>query len=108
LRYQRYDWNVAALGEWIEIPLPEAIVVEGVYTLRPELRNTLDFTVFVQTGEPTRLQRQISRAEGSSIWISRWLAAEDFYVSRERLWEWADVLIGGEGRWDRFIFHRCQ
>ena len=96
LRYQQYDWNIAALGEWLEIPIPEVLIVEGVYTLRPELRDYFDVTVFVQTSETTRLQRQSSRGENTRFWISRWVAAEDLYVAREKPWEWADVLLDGE------------
>jgi len=96
LRYKQYDWNIAAMGEWLEIPIPEVLIVEGVYTLRPELRDYFDVTVFVQTSETTRLQRQSSRGENTRFWISRWVAAEDLYVAREKPWEWADVLLDGE------------
>jgi len=96
LRYQRYDWNVGAMGEWITIPTPEVVIVEGIYTLRPELRDWFDVTVFVRTSEHVRLHRQESREENPSLWISRWIAAEDFYVSREGPWEWVDFLLEGE------------
>ena len=96
LRYQRYDWTIAAMGEWTEIPMPEVLIVEGVYTLRPESRDYFDVTVFVQTSESTRLQRQATRGENTSFWISRWVAAEDLYVAREEPWEWVDVLVEGE------------
>jgi uridine kinase len=96
LRYQRYDWDIAAMGEWIEIPMPEVIIVEGVYVLRPELREYFDVAAFVRTSEPMRLQRQVSRGQNSGVWISRWFAAEDFYVSREKPWEWVDVSLAGE------------
>ena len=96
LRYQRYDWNVGAMGEWITIPMPEVVIVEGIYTLRPELRDWFDVTGFVRTSEHARLHRQASREENSSLWISRWIAAEDFYVSREGPWWWVDFLLEGE------------
>jgi phosphoribulokinase len=96
LRYQRYDWNTAAMGGWTELPMPEVVIIEGVYTLRPELRGAIDITVFVRTSESTRLQRQKSRSENSVFWINQWIAAEDFYVSSEATWEWVNFLLEGE------------
>lgn len=96
LRYRRYDWNAGAIGEWIEISMPEVVIVEGIYTLRPELRDGFDLTIFVLTSEHARLQRQESRGENSKPWINRWIAAEDYYVSREGSWEWVDLLLEGE------------
>ncbi len=96
LRYQRYDWNAGSIGEWIEISMPEVVIVEGVYTLRPQLRDWFDVTVFVRTNEHVRLQRQELRGENSRPWIDRWIAAEDYYVSHEGNWEWVDFLVEGE------------
>ncbi len=96
LRYQRYDWNAGVRGEWIEISMPEVIIVEGIYTLRPEIRDGFDLTVFVRTSEHARPQRQVSSGENSRLWIDLWLAAEDPYVSREGSWEWVDLLLEGE------------
>jgi uridine kinase len=96
LRYQQYDWHMDALGPWFEISMPEVVIVEGVYTLRPELRKYFDITVFVRASQEARLRRQISRGENSMFWIDRWTAAEDFYVATMGPWEWVDFLISGE------------
>ncbi len=96
LRYQRYDWDSAAIGQWTEIPMSEIVIVEGVYTLRPELRDQFDVSAFVRTSESTRLKRQAAREESSDHWITRWKAAEDFYVVREEPWGWVDFLFAGE------------
>jgi uridine kinase len=76
--------------------MPEVVIVEGVYTLRAALRAAFDITVFVQAGEAARIARQVARAENSSEWIDRWIAAEDYYVARERPWDRADYVINGE------------
>jgi phosphoribulokinase len=96
LRYQRYDWEAEALGDWREVPMPEVVVVEGVYTLRPELRDAFDITVFLCTRRETRIARQVARGENSTFWIERWMAAEDFYVAVKGPWEWVDFLVEGE------------
>lgn len=81
LRYQRYDWDRATMGDWVEQPMPDVVVVEGVYTLRPQLRDLIDVAVWVETSEETRLRRQAERGENDDVWIRRWVAAEDHYVA---------------------------
>jgi uridine kinase len=71
LRYQRYDWGSEQLGRWVEMPMPDVVVVEGIYTLRPQLLGLLDVKIYVWTGEDTRMDRQIARGENSSDWITR-------------------------------------
>jgi phosphoribulokinase len=98
LRYQRYDWVRGRQGGWVEVPVPEVVVVEGVYTLRPQLLELLDVKIYVRAGEDTRMDRQIARGQDSSEWITRWVAAEDFYVAAYQPWRNADLVIDGEPR----------
>lgn len=93
LRYQRYDWQGARMGAWIQLPMPEIVIVEGVYTLRAQLRELLDLKVFVEADAAVRLQRQIARGENTGSWIGRWAAAEDHYIATERPSEFADIVI---------------
>lgn len=81
LRYQRYDWVEATMGAWAEQPMPDVVVVEGVYTLRPQLLDLVDVAVWVEASEETRLRRQTERGENADEWIARWVAAEDHYVA---------------------------
>jgi phosphoribulokinase len=96
LRYQRYDWDNARMGNWIDILMPEVVIVEGVYTLRPQLRDLLDFSVYIRTGEGTRARRLTKRGENSNEWIERWNAASNIYESKVKPWEDADLIIDGE------------
>lgn len=96
LRYQQYDWRRAAMGNWVETKEPAVVIVEGVYTLRPSLRDMFDVTVYVRTNDALRLQRQVHRAENSKEWIARWEAAEEYYESQFEPWQDADfTVIGG-------------
>ncbi|MGY4643668.1 uridine kinase family protein [Cellulomonas sp. URHB0016] len=93
LRYQRYDWGHAAMGGWVEMPMPDVVVVEGVYTLRPQLRDLVDVKVYVEASAQVRRQRQHDRGENPDHWIERWIAAEDAYVARTAPREAADVVV---------------
>ncbi|MCM0639298.1 uridine kinase family protein [Cellulomonas wangsupingiae] len=81
LRYQRYDWLLEEMGGWVEMPMPDVVLVEGVYTLRPQLLDLVDIAVWVDASAETRLQRQVERGENADEWIARWVAAEDHYVA---------------------------
>lgn len=95
LRYQRYDWERAATGAWVEHPMPEVVVVEGVYTLRPQLRDLVDVAVWVEASAETRWQRQLARGENSGEWIARWVAAEDRYVAEHDPGATAHLRVAG-------------
>lgn len=78
--YQRFDWTQRVLGAWISLSSSTRIViVEGVYSLRPELRAYYDVKVWVDTDEETRTSRLVARGENTQAWIRRWSAAEQYY-----------------------------
>lgn len=95
LRYQRYDWDNQKMGEWVEVPMPDVVIVEGIYTLRPELCDLVDVKVYVDADEATRTRRQEERGENSNEWIRRWIAAEDFYVAQRGPQKVANLLVHG-------------
>jgi phosphoribulokinase len=96
LRYRRYDWEHGRLGDWVERPMPPVVVLEGVYTLRPQLADLVDLKVFVTTGEATRRRRQVDRGENPHAWIDRWMAAEDHYARLVHPERTADLVVPGE------------
>ncbi|HEV2374607.1 MAG TPA: hypothetical protein VGS19_20905 [Streptosporangiaceae bacterium] len=92
--YQQYDWAIGALGQWLTVPPSGVVIVEGVYSMRPELSSLYDFTVFVET--PREVCSQRCRARGNtSDWINRWRAAEDHYLHTARPRDLADLVVAG-------------
>ncbi len=79
-RYQLYDWGTGQLGSWREIAPETVVIVEGVYSARPELADYYDLTVYVDTPRELCLQRLRGRGQNSDEWINRWRAAEDYYI----------------------------
>jgi phosphoribulokinase len=96
LRYQRYDWPAETMGDWVEMPMPDVVIVEGVYTLRPQLRDLVDVKVYVEASDAVRRRRQFERGENTDEWIDRWVAAEDLYVARTAPRTVADVVVDSE------------
>lgn len=43
-RYQKYDWNLKRLGEWLEVPAARVVILEGVSSARKAFRPYLSFS----------------------------------------------------------------
>jgi uridine kinase len=91
-RYQRYNWGENQLGEWTVALAEGVIVVEGLYTLRPELRTYYHAKIWVETSFPTRMGRQDERTDPWE-WVERWEAAEVFYVQQQTPQAYADIVV---------------
>jgi uridine kinase len=84
-QYQRYDWPTGALaaGELHPVPRSGTVIVEGVYTARPELEGYYDLTVWVEAPREVCMQRLNERGHdhGPGNWNERWRAAEEYYFA---------------------------
>ncbi len=93
-RYQRYDWSADRLLDWIAVEPEEIVLVEGVYSTRPELRAMLDAAIFIDAPRDERLRRVLARAPDSSTdWMTPWMAAEDWYFEHISPQDSADLIL---------------
>jgi len=102
--YQRYDWGCDRLANWITLAGPQVVVVEGVYTLRRELRSFYHVSVWVDCPRTVRLARGIARdgEEGRRQWEEEWMPQEDHYLVSHRPHLAAEWVYDGSGSG-----HRC-
>jgi uridine kinase len=92
--YQRYDWSTDRLLEWETIKPTETVLVEGVYSSRPELRPMLDATIFIEAPRVERIRRIKSRNPNEPInWLTPWLSAEGHYLTQIRPQGTADLIL---------------
>lgn len=79
------------------MPVGGIVIVEGVYSIRKELRSYYDFTIWVNCPRETRLARGLERdgEEAREMWEQNWMVAEDLYVEIQKPHEWADFVIRG-------------
>jgi uridine kinase len=95
-RYQRYDWSTDRLAaQWMLVEPREIVVVEGVFSMRPELRALLEVAIFVETPRGERMRRMLARPQESTSWIDQWMAAEDWYLEHIAPSLHADLMIEG-------------
>lgn len=96
-RYRRYDWTRGCLESTpVNVRPGGVIIVEGVYTQRPELRSYWNLSVFVDLPRDVRRARLLDRGENTPAQIDRWMAAEDYYASSFAPADLADIVISGE------------
>ncbi len=82
-----YDWDIhdgrLAAQPRVCAPAP-VIILEGVYSARPELADLMDLRVLYEAPPALRRQRWKAReGEGSfDDWTRRWSDAEDWYFSQ--------------------------
>jgi len=100
--FRCFDWAVGhGLGEGMTIEPRDLVIVEGVYSARPELEPLIDLRVLVALDEIERGQRLDRRAGGTdrhapSAWDARWDAAERVYFDTIRPEHEFDLVIDGQ------------
>lgn len=92
--YQVYDWVAHRPDTWVTLQPRGVLVIEGVYAMRPELREAYDVTVYVDTPSETRLSR-LSMRPDNPVWVKRWAEAEEWYNENIRPVGYADVVVSG-------------
>ena len=95
--YQRYDWETDTLAEWHTISASDAVLVEGVYTMRRELTHLYDLKIWVECPRAIRLARGIARdgEQARTIWEQDWMPKEDYYVKTHLPHDRADLFVNG-------------
>ena len=97
--YRRYDWPSGRIvpDELHQVPHTGVVIVEGIYTARPELEGFYDLTVFVDTPFDTCLRRLAERGHdhGPGNWIQRWQASDKYYFATTEPWARLDLIVKG-------------
>lgn len=94
-RYQLYDWIAEKRTDWVEVRPDGIVLVDGIYSMRPELTDIYDLTVYVDTPPGERSARLAKRPD-NPVWVERWAIGFDWYIDHMRVKERADVVVSGE------------
>jgi uridine kinase len=96
-RYQVWDWDRDAGGEWVDVPPGRLVVVEGVSSTRADAGVPWDLTIWVDALREVRLARALERdgPELMARWFDDWLPSEEAYAARERPQERVDLIVDG-------------
>lgn len=92
--YFPFDWDAfdgSKKGEKT-IKSQPIILLEGVYSARPELSNFVDITIFVGSPKDIRHSRLLKREGKISEWELQWHRAEDWYFKNTAPIENFDII----------------
>ncbi|HEX8487289.1 MAG TPA: NTP transferase domain-containing protein [Propionibacteriaceae bacterium] len=94
-RYAPYDWTAqdGRLGKRVELPPSSLVILEGVYSGRPELADLMDLAVLVEIPAERRRQRLSERVNDPADWVAVWERGEDHYFGRVRLPDSYDLTV---------------
>lgn len=83
--YRAFDWHAfdgsLCATETRVAPSP-VVILEGVYSARPELADSIDLRVLVTVDDLVRLQRLHAREGGIGAWERQWIDAETHYFGQ--------------------------
>jgi uridine kinase len=101
-KYQRYDWILNELNDWIEVNPGKTTIIEGVYSLNFNLQKYYDFKIWVECPLEIRLNRAKIRDKEYNIntmdlWLNDWIPRENNYVIIQKPYKSADLIIDGSG-----------
>jgi uridine kinase len=93
--YVRYDWPSDRLAECHEIQPLGIVLIEGVYSIRAELRDLYDYRVWIDCPSELRLNRGVARDRtiALSLWVDEWMPAEERYYKEHRPDTFAQVVV---------------
>ncbi len=96
-RWHRFDWEAfdGSLEAKARACEPaEIVVLEGVYSGRPELADLVDLKVLVSVADEVRQERLLAREGEIGPWERQWHEAEDVYFSEIAPDDDFDVVLG--------------
>ncbi len=95
--YQRYDWNRDELIDPSKVSVGGIVIIEGVYSLRNELIDHYDCSIWVECPRELRLARGLDRdgVNARSMWVNNWMVSEDLYTREHKPFDKADFIING-------------
>lgn len=91
-----YDWSAfdgSKKSKMARIEALDVVLLEGVYSARPELRDLIDLTVLLEVPNEDRHKRLLAREGEISAWERQWHRAEDWYFATSAPRECFDVVL---------------
>lgn len=92
--YQRFDCAKMELADFVTVPVSDMVIVEGSYSLHPDLRDAYDLSVFLTVAAEKQLERILKRSneEKLKMFQKKWIPLEESYFSAFEPEKYADFV----------------
>lgn len=93
--FRPFDCSIGAFGEVASIEPKGLIIVEGAYSLHPELESFYDLRVFLDISPEMQRQRILGRcsAENALQFFERWIVLENIYFEKTHIKKRCDLIF---------------
>ncbi len=95
VKYRKFDCSKMALGEYIEPENKKLTVIEGAYSMHPEMADSYDLSVFLSISKDLQKERIKRRntPEMAKRFFSEWIPLEELYFSQMYVEERCSMVI---------------
>jgi len=93
--YQIFDCSVMALGEKVQVTPKKLNIIEGAYSMHPELRDTYHISAFLDS-DPEVQKVRILRRNGEVMlkrFVNEWIPLEHVYFEKTGVREACDIIL---------------
>ena len=95
IRYRKFDCSTFTLGEPVCVERKPLVIVEGAYSMHPELAKHYDLSVFLDVG-PEVQRKRIEKRNGTEMakrFHNEWIPLEQLYFSEMDVKERCELCI---------------
>lgn len=93
--YRRFDCKEMKLGESIRVNGKRLNIVEGVYSMHPDLTSMYDYKILMSIDKNLQMDRIVFRngKKFASIFETKWIPLENRYFFDLNIWDQADLVL---------------
>ncbi len=99
IRYRPFDCSAMSLSDYVEVIPDKLIVIEGVYSMHPELSDYYDYSVFIDIDEKLQRERILKRNTHTLAqrFFNEWIPLENKYFENFKIKEKCNETIEIKG-----------
>ena len=95
INYRKFDCSLMNVGEAVEVIPKKLVIVEGAYSMHPDLRSYYDFSVFLDISPELQKERILHRNPGpwAQRFFNQWIPLEKKYFTEMHIPQICDMRL---------------
>jgi hypothetical protein len=93
--WEAFDGSLQTELTVVELTSSQVVIVEGVYSARPELTDLLDLRLLLRVPDDVRMARLLGREPNLTAWELQWHEAEEWYFENAAPAAGFDIIVEG-------------